>query len=104
MSIPAVTTKFDITKQDMRNGKRTGSPVSVECQSPHGFTAAESAPGWSVESTNFLACHNSGVIDLICPCLYDVIRFFASSSLALDTKRVLCVQHQFPIALPPEAK
>lgn len=29
VSMPAVTTKLEMTKQDMRNGKKTGSPVSV---------------------------------------------------------------------------
>lgn len=27
--MPAVTTRFDMTKQDMRKGKKTGWPVSV---------------------------------------------------------------------------
>ena len=30
VSIPAVTTKFDRTKDDMRKGRKTGSPVSVD--------------------------------------------------------------------------
>jgi hypothetical protein len=30
VSMPAVTTKFDKTKHDIRNGRKTGSPVSVE--------------------------------------------------------------------------
>ena len=29
VSMPAVTTRLEITKQDMRKGKKTGSPVSV---------------------------------------------------------------------------
>ena len=29
VSIPAVTTRLEITKQDMRKGRKTGSPVSV---------------------------------------------------------------------------
>lgn len=28
VSMPAVTTKFEMTKQDIRNGRNTGSPVS----------------------------------------------------------------------------
>ena len=27
--MPAVTTRFDMTKHDIRNGKKTGNPVSV---------------------------------------------------------------------------
>lgn len=39
MSIPAVTTRLDMTKQDMRKGKNTGSPVSVFAGSnPFGFS------------------------------------------------------------------
>lgn len=29
VSMPAVTTRLEITKHDMRNGRKTGSPVSV---------------------------------------------------------------------------
>lgn len=29
VSMPAVTTRLDMTKQDMRKGRKTGSPVSV---------------------------------------------------------------------------
>ena len=29
MSMPAVTTRLDRTKHDIRNGRKTGSPVSV---------------------------------------------------------------------------
>lgn len=32
VSIPAVTTRFDKTKADMRKGRKTGSPVSVTDQ------------------------------------------------------------------------
>ena len=45
--MPAVTTRLEIMKQDMRKGRKTGCPVS----------------GWSVESTIFLACHISGVME-----------------------------------------
>ena len=34
--MPAVTTRFVSTKQDMRNGKKTGSPVSVRPVSTRG--------------------------------------------------------------------
>ena len=30
VSIPAVTTRLDMTKQDMRKGRKTGCPVSVD--------------------------------------------------------------------------
>jgi hypothetical protein len=71
--MPAVTTRLDRTKQDMRKGRKTGSPVS----------------GCSVESTIFLARHSSGVIDCIWPCLYATRRLFACSRPALPTKSVL---------------
>jgi len=29
VSIPAVTTRLEMTKQDIRNGRKTGSPVSA---------------------------------------------------------------------------
>ncbi len=31
VSIPAVTTRLEMTKHDMRNGRKTGSPVSAGC-------------------------------------------------------------------------
>lgn len=30
VNMPTVTTKFESTKQDIRNGKKTASPVSVD--------------------------------------------------------------------------
>lgn len=47
VSIPAVTMRLEMTKQDMRKGRKTGCPVS----------------GCSVASTIFFALHISGVID-----------------------------------------
>lgn len=80
-----------MTKHDMRKGKKTGSPVSCKCQCPSMLwgTRRRYIPGCSVESTIFLACHSSGVMDLICPCLNDDISFFAFSRPAVETKRVL---------------
>ncbi len=46
-------------------------------------------PGCSVESTTFFACHNSGVIELIRPSLYEDMSLFAFSRPAAETKRVL---------------
>lgn len=46
-------------------------------------------PGCSVESTIFLACHSSGVIDCIWPCLYFVMSDFACSRPSLDVSNVL---------------
>ena len=46
VSMPAVTTRLEMTKQDMRKGRKTGWPVS----------------GWRVLSTIFLARHSSGVM------------------------------------------
>lgn len=46
VSMPAVTTRLEMMKQDMRKGRKTGWPVS----------------GCRVLSTTFLACHSSGVI------------------------------------------
>lgn len=37
MSIPTVTTRLERTKQDMRKGRSTGSPVSIET---HQFSVA----------------------------------------------------------------
>jgi hypothetical protein len=73
VSIPAVTTKFDSTKHDMRNGMKTGSPVS----------------GCSVESIVFFACHSSGLISLTFPILYAVTSCFAFSRPAADVNNVL---------------
>lgn len=69
VSMPAVTTRLDRTKQDMRKGRRTGSPVSENsgvspCHAPP-HTHAIYIPGCSVESTIFLACHSSGVISFV---------------------------------------
>jgi len=46
-------------------------------------------PGCSVESIIFFALHRSGVISLICPCLYAVTSCFACSSPAEDVNSVL---------------
>jgi hypothetical protein len=104
VSIPAVTTKLDSTKQDMRKGKRTGLPVSISKLSvrnaafhPMGRNLAPIAdvsravlvPGCNVESTIFLACQSSGVMLLISPFLYLTSKSFALSSPALPAKRVL---------------
>lgn len=40
VSIPAVTIRFEIIKDDMRKGRKTGSPVSVEYQRDSGSTGA----------------------------------------------------------------
>lgn len=70
--MPAVTTRFDRTKQDMRKGRRTGSPVSVK--SPSQIRLGQSVragdvPGCKVESIIFFASHNSGVMEGILPSL-----------------------------------
>lgn len=46
-------------------------------------------PGWRVESSAFFACHSSGLIEGICPCLYFVMSVLACSRLALDMNSVL---------------
>ena len=46
-------------------------------------------PGCSVESIIFFALHRSGVISLICPCLYDVTSCFACSSPVEDVNSIL---------------
>ena len=53
VSMPAVTTRLEMTKQDMRKGRNTGWPVS----------------GCSVESTIFFACQISGVMVGVRPVL-----------------------------------
>lgn len=99
--MPAVTTKLDSTKHDMRKGKRTGLPVSVSELSVSSacvfhpddrivvFSCCALVPGCSVESTIFLACHSSGVMLLISPFLYLTSRSFALSRPVLPAKRVL---------------
>jgi hypothetical protein len=57
----------------MRNGRKTGSPVS----------------GCSVESTTFFALQSSGVMSCIWPVLYATRRFLACSRPARPTRRVL---------------
>jgi hypothetical protein len=74
--MPAVTTRLESTKQDMRKGRKTASPVS----------------GCSVESTIFLARHSSGVMDCTWPCLYATRAFLACSRPVLPTRRVLTVE------------
>lgn len=51
--------------------------------------ATSNAPGCSVESTTFFACHSSGVMDRSWPCLYCVTSALACSRPALDTNKVL---------------
>lgn len=46
-------------------------------------------PGWSVESTIFLACHSSGVMCCVLPVLYSVTSCLALSSPDLPANRVL---------------
>jgi hypothetical protein len=46
------------------------------------------APGCSVESTIFFACHISGVICLVSPVLYEVTSCFACSRPEDETKSV----------------
>lgn len=90
VSIPAVTTKFERTKHDMRSGRKTGCPVSgrsLKMARELGFV--QNGPGCRVESTIFFACHSSGVIDLSCPCLYDDMSFLAFSRPTEETKSVL---------------
>lgn len=71
VSIPAVTTRLESTKQDIRNGRNTGSPVSRQGISLFRRSRSQiSIPGCKVESTIFFACHSSGVIEGILPCLY----------------------------------
>lgn len=69
VSIPAVTTRFDKTKQDIRKGRKTGSPLSSNMSLAFGTFGDSHVPGCNVESTIFFAFHNSGVISRIFPCL-----------------------------------
>jgi hypothetical protein len=92
VSMPAVTTRFVRTKHDMRNGSRTGSPVSSvpSATCSHYAIALVVVPGWIVESMIFFAFHNSGVICCIFPVLYAVTSVFAFSRPAEDVNSVLC--------------
>jgi hypothetical protein len=90
VSIPAVTTRFEMTKHDIRNGRKTGCPVS-ELGQLEFFLSYRSAhrPGCRVESTIFLAFHISGVMTFASPILYDVTSCFACSRPEEETKSVL---------------
>ena len=88
--MPAVTTKLVRTKDDMRNGRKTGWPVSSFCQRvPVAMRSLVVVPGCMVESMIFFAFHNSGVISGILPVLYAVTSFFAFSRPADEVRRVL---------------
>jgi len=88
--MPPVTTKLDSTKQDMRNGMKTGWPVSARDQySLCVFPARNVVPGCSVESIVFFASHRSGVMSRILPVLYAVTSCFAFSRPAADVNNVL---------------
>lgn len=45
-SMPAVTMRLVMTKHDMRKGRKTGSPVSAQCQSAGGVREDECANTW----------------------------------------------------------
>lgn len=97
VSIPAVTTRFEMTKHDMRKGRKTGSPVSAKVSVCYLLqtSRSSSAPGCKVESTIFFACHSSGVMDGIWLNLYAEMSCLACSSPEAETKRVL---HHVPSA------
>ena len=59
--MPAETTRLAMTKQDMRKGRKTGSPVSrrvVSSLQESLLRMKIKVPGCSVESTIFFAFHN----------------------------------------------
>lgn len=68
----------------MRNGRKTGSPVSTMRNQPLYSNLlpcyVKYAPGCSVESMVFFACHNSGVMFWILPCLYAETNSFACAN------------------------
>jgi hypothetical protein len=86
--------RLDITKQDIRKGRKTGCPVSAQISLASKSVLTDAVPGCSVESITFFACHISGVIDLISPCLYEETSFFAFSRPDAETKRVLTAHGQ----------
>lgn len=45
VSIPAVTMRLEMTKQDMRKGRKTGCPVSNPSAVEDGYEAVASYPG-----------------------------------------------------------
>src|SRR5947199_6478507 len=64
-----------------------------------------SIPGCRVESTTFFANHSSAVIDLMWPCLYDTMSFFAFSRPAAETSSVLpSVSSQIDVQTPINRK
>lgn len=77
----------------MRNGKKTGSPVSavifVSDQSPLFSQLAQHIPGCRVASTIFFALHRSGVMKGILFCLYWAITPLACSKPAGPVSSVL---------------
>lgn len=89
MSMPAVTMRLEMTKQDIRKGRKTGWPVSELSIVEDGHKAVAFLPGCSVESTIFFALHISGVIEVTSPCLYEETSLFAFSRPEEETKRVL---------------
>jgi hypothetical protein len=89
VSIPAVTIKLDSTKHDIRNGRKTGSPVSANSQYISLTLSQWCIPGCRVESTIFFAFHNSSFISATFPCLYPAMTLFACSNPALVTSSVL---------------
>lgn len=90
VSMPAVTTKLERTKQDMRKGRKTGCPVSCRYQRIVSNLLYDSAvPGCSVESIVFFASHSSGDMSRIFPVLYAVTSCFAFSRPAADVNSVL---------------
>ena len=92
VSMPAVTTRLERTKHDMRNGRKTGCPVSgtqdlsIACGL---IKDRVEIPGCNVESTTFFAFHSSGVIEGTRPCLYAETSAFACSRPAFETSSVL---------------
>ena len=87
--MPAVTIRLEMTKQDMRKGRKTGWPVSEQSTDEEGHTGCSVLPGWIVASTIFFALHISGVMAVACPCLYEETSFLAFSRPEEETKRVL---------------
>ena len=79
-----------MTKQDIRNGKNTGSPVSrTYSASSLALVSYQKIPGCKVESTIFFAFQISAFISPMLPCLYPATKLFACSNPALLTSKVL---------------
>lgn len=89
----------------MRNGKKTGSPLSATVNNRfihiYSISWGRGVPGWIVESTTFFARHSSGVMLGIWLCLYEVMSLFAFSRPVDETNIILVYYQLCPLNYKP---